>query len=149
MESRCRLGLVILSDESAHMDSARNPAAAKFIAEGPHLDIWCYGFHAGKRCDRQVKLNAAEIEAAFGPVDQVDLKRLNRSLSCSCCGAKARDKRVEARWDLFDDNIARHRTVIAKEIEEWGKPQTQPMLLPGIGYIYPEDMGLVVPKGRR
>ena len=131
------------------MDSARNPAAVKFIAEGPHLDIWCYGFIGDRRCDRQVKLNAAEIEAAFGPIDQVDLKRLNRSLACSCCGAKGRDKRVEARWDLFDDNIARHRAVIAKEIEEWVKPQTQPMLLPGIGYIYPEDMGLVVPEGAR
>lgn len=131
------------------MDSARNPAAVKFIAEGPHLDIWCYGFIDDRRCDRRVKLTAAEIEKAFGPVDQVDVNRLNRTLTCKSCGAKARDKRVEARWDLFDEHIARHRWVIAKEIEDWGVPQTQPMVLPGIGAFHPEDMGLVVPARRK
>lgn len=132
------------------MDSARNPAAVKFIAEGPHLDIWCYGFIGEVRCGRRISLTAAEIEKTIGPVDQINISRLNRSLTCSRCGAKGRDKRVEAKWDTFDYSIQVHRARVAKEIEVYGVPQTQPMVLPGIGAFHPEDMGLVVPpRGKR
>ena len=127
------------------MDPARNPAAAKYIAEGPHLDIYCYGGLGGRRCDRTVTLTAAQIEATIGPVEQVNLARLNRTLVCSHCGARARDKKVQARWSVFEHYINAHRARIAAEVAKWGEPQTCPLVLPGIGPFHPEDMGLVVP----
>lgn len=119
------------------MDSAPNPRIAQFMAEGPHLNIWCYT----PDCGRKAYLTAAEAQAAFGSAWR-DFHRLNRIIVCSACGARARDKKVQAFPCSLDDTVRNHCEDIRKEIERYGVPQTQPLLLPGLGLVQPEDMGI-------
>lgn len=118
------------------MDSAPNPRIAQYIAEAPHLEIWCYW----PDCERHVTLTAAEARAAFG-LAWDDIPKLNRTLRCTC-GARARDKKVQARFSTLDHAIETYRARCAREIREFGEPQTAPMKLPGIGEVRPEDLGL-------
>lgn len=117
------------------MDPAPNPRIVQFIAEGPHLHIWCYN----PACGRHVTLAAAEAKAKFGSAWQ-DFPKLNRILVCSC-GARARLKKVRAFPCTFDDSIESYRDSIARQLEKYGEVSSQPLVLPGLGEIHPEDVG--------
>lgn len=127
------------------MEPARNPAVVKFIEEGQHLHIDCYW----PDCGRRVLLNRQEADKLFQPRfgPNWTLQQIRPVLKCTECGARAKDKRVNAYPSTFDDAIARHRYRLEKEIEMYGSLQTAPMVLPGLGYVYPEDLDLKVTRG--
>lgn len=120
------------------MSHPRNPNVVNFIEEGPHLHIDC----TWPECRHEVLLNAQQAAKLFGP--KWKLADIRPRLKCSKCGATAREKRVVAYPSSFDDAIARHRFRLQKEIDQYGAPQTAPLLLPGLGHVYPEDLGLQV-----
>ncbi|MCX7586525.1 hypothetical protein [Phenylobacterium sp. 58.2.17] len=123
------------------MDRTRLPPVRQFIAEGPHYDLYCYG----EGCPRpHMMINAAQAERLFGA--GWTLARIRPRLKCSACGARARDKKVEIKPDTLLDAISRHREHLVKEIAQYGRPQTQPLVLPGLGEITPADLGLKVPS---
>ena len=126
-----------MSDGERALDLAPNPRIVQYVAEGPHLNIWCYW----PTCRRRVTLTAAQAQATFGAAWD-DVHKLNRIIYCSACGARAADKKVEARFCTLDHSIAEYRRRVEREIREYGEPQTQPMTIPGVGQVRAQDLGL-------